>query len=353
MTSTTERVDQAADDDAVDAALAQVERLVAEGSSVEAIGWLGEQNRRLADPRLEGRLVDLRHQAFAALADAPGRPDWPPAIVDQFDSTEGLAEIAAGDLTSDAVAAGILGHGALLVRGLLHQAEVATLIEAIDQGFAAADARAAGAPLAEVSTWYRPFTSTEGYSMTLGERGWVRDGGGLWTADSPRALWLFAEIMQRAGVGALLEGYLGERPALSVNKATLRRVPVDTGGEWHQDGAFLGDEIRTVNVWLALTHCGDVAPGLDVVARRMTEILATGVDGAMFDWSVGPDAVERVKGPAGVVRPIFEAGDALLFDQRFLHRTAADATMTEPRYAIESWFFAPSHYPHDQVPIVF
>ena len=34
-------------------------------------------------------------------------------------------------------------------------------------------------------------------------------------------------------------------------------------------------------------------------------------------------------------------------------RTAADPAMTEPRYAIESWFFAPSRYPDDQVPLVF
>jgi hypothetical protein len=354
MTSTTQPVIEAGDDgSSVEAALARVEAMVADGDSLAAIGWLAEQNRRLGDPRLEERLVSVRHRAFAALAQEPGRPDWPPPVPDRFGADQGLVEIAAADLTPEAVAAGIIGHGALLVRGLITDAEVATLVDAIDRGFAAADARAAGTPLADTATWYRPFSSTEGYAMTLGERGWVRDGGGLWTADSPRAFWQFTEIMTRAGVGELLEAYLGERPALSVNKATLRRVPVETGGEWHQDGAFLGDEIRTVNVWLSLTHCGDVAPGLDVVARRIPEILATGVDGAMFDWSVGPDAVERVKGPVGVLRPIFEAGDALLFDQRFLHRTAADPTMTEPRYAIESWFFAPSHYPQDQVPVVF
>ena len=36
----------------------------------------------------------------------------------------------------------------------------------------------------------------------------------------------------------------GERPALSANKATLRRVPVKTSTDWHQDGAFLGQDIR-------------------------------------------------------------------------------------------------------------
>jgi hypothetical protein len=274
-------------------------------------------------------------------------------VVDRFAGQDGLVEIPAAELTSEAIGAGIVGHGCLLVRGLITPDECQELIEAIELAFAAADARNSGTPLSETATWYAPFNAGEGYSITLGERGWVRDGGGLWTADSPRALWRLTEILSRARVGELLEGYLGERPALSVNKGTLRRVPVDTGGEWHQDGAFLGDRIRTVNVWLSLTHCGDTAPGLDIVPRRIPDILETGVNGAMFDWSVGPGTVDEVKGPAGVLRPVFEAGDALLFDERFLHRTAAEPTMTAERYAIESWFFAPSHYPGDQVPILF
>ena len=36
-----------------------------------------------------------------------------------------------------------------------------------------------------------------------------------------------------------------------------------------------------------------------------------------------------------------------------LHRTGVSPGMTRTRYAIESWFFAPSTYPQDQVPILF
>ena len=45
--------------------------------------------------------------------------------------------------------------------------------------------------------------------------------------------------------------------------------------------------------------------------------------------------------------------DVLLFDDLFLHRTAADPTMPRRRYAIETWFFAPSAYPEGQIPLVF
>jgi hypothetical protein len=54
----------------------------------------------------------------------------------------------------------------------------------------------------------------------------------------------------------------------------------------------------------------------------------------------------------GIVRPRFEPGDALLFDHLMLHRTASEPSMTKRRYAIETWFFAPSAYPDGQVPLV-
>ena len=54
-----------------------------------------------------------------------------------------------------------------------------------------------------------------------------------------------------------------------------------------------------------------------------------------------------------VIRPVFEPGDALLFDHLFLHRTAAEPTMARERYAMETWMFAPSDYPKGQIPITY
>jgi hypothetical protein len=148
--------------------------------------------------------------------------------------------------------------------------------------------------------------------------------------DSSRTMFDVLEAFEEIDLAEPLTGYLGERPAPSVKKWTLRRVPTTT-----------------------LSHCGETAPGLDVVARRFDRLAETGTNGAYFDWSVGESVVERVADGAPILRPVFEPGDALLFDNMFLHRTAADATMTQTRYAIESWFFAPSRYPNDQVPLVF
>ena len=101
------------------------------------------------------------------------------------------------------------------------------------------------------------------------KRSWVRDAGGVWTADSPRVLADLVDTLEAVGLAPLITAYLGERPVLSVNKCTLRRVGVEPGNaNWHQDGAFLGEGIRSLNVWMSLSHCGVDAPGLDVVPRR-------------------------------------------------------------------------------------
>lgn len=56
-------------------------------------------------------------------------------------------------------------------------------------------------------------------------------------------------------------------------------------------------------------------------------------------------------GDAGIVRPIFNPGDALLFDELFMHETGSDPSMPNPRYAIESWFFGASVFPDIYVPL--
>jgi ectoine hydroxylase-related dioxygenase (phytanoyl-CoA dioxygenase family) len=146
---------------------------------------------------------------------------------------------------------------------------------------------------------------------------------------------------------------MGERPALSVAKSTLRRVQPTGGHDWHQDGAFLGRDVRSVNVWLALSDCGSTAPGMDVVGSRLPYILQTHSHGAYFDWSVGQGMVDILaEGGAPVLTPEFGPGDALLFDHMMLHRTSVKPGMTGTRWAIESWFFAPTCYPYDQIPLL-
>jgi hypothetical protein len=114
----------------------------------------------------------------------------------------------------------------------------------------------------------------------------------------------------------------------------------------------MGEDIRSLDVWIALSECGEDAPGLDLVGRRLDHVVETGTDGAVFDWTVGPGMVERVA-QGTLVRPVFRPGDTMFFDHLCLHRTGAHPGMTLPRYALEAWFAAPSSYPAGQMPIAY
>ena len=105
-------------------------------------------------------------------------------------------------------------------------------------------------------------------------------------------------------------------------------------------------EVRALNLWLSLSRCGDEAPGPGHRAapprratwharptRRCSTIQVSQRDG------------EEAAGDTPILRPIFEPGDALLFDELFLHQTGSDPTMPNPRFAIENWFFGASAFP--------
>jgi len=172
-------------------------------------------------------------------------------------------------------------------------------------------------------------------------------------ADSPRGLFNLINCLQDAGITDMVTEYLGERPALSVRKTSLRQVSHNRPMPgWHQDGAFLGQGIRTVNVWIALTDCGVDAPSMDMVPRRMTDIVPTGTEGAVFNWSLSQLAVRDAAGDTPPVRLQFREGDAIIFDEMNLHRTSSSAEFLRDRFAIEAWFFAPSWYPIEQLPIM-
>ena len=89
-----------------------------------------------------------------------------------------------------------------------------------------------------------------------------------------------------------------------------------------------------------------------MVPKRLHEIAPTGTHGALFDWSVSREIVDQCSADLPPERLQFKAGDAILFDEMNLHCTAIAPGMTKDRYAIEAWFFAPSCYPMDQLPLM-
>jgi hypothetical protein len=336
--------------------LQAVDALEADGRFLDAIDELTSANRLQRDSEIERRLVGVRHEAFEELSRSAPSPLPPPSPHGELPGSGELPTVSPDELDPESVRAGISSSGCLLVPGLLPQSRVDRLVEDVDRALDGHDAHADGAPVSETTPWFEPFAPAEQYrkgGKIRVKRQGVRSGGGVWTTDSPRALYDLLDTFDDVHLTPVITGFLGERPALSMNKCTLRRVPLDTvNAQWHQDGAFLGEPIRTLNVWIALTRCGRDAPGLDVLPRRLDGVVATGTEGAMFDWSVSPAMVEQVSEGTPICRPVFEAGDALLFDELFLHRTACEPGMSRERHAIETWLFAPSVYPDKQIPLV-
>lgn len=319
---------------------------------LERIDLLMARNRAEPDPRVEEALVRARYDAFGALASRSGGGQPGAHELPAVDGDPGpLEPIAPDRLSVDTVRDGLARHGCLHVEGLFGADLVAELVAGIDRAIAAFDEGLAGAPVEDTTPWYAPFDPDPPHRV-VGRANWVRASGGVLTADSPRMLFRVCELLRTSGVGELVAEHFGERPALSVTKNTLRRVSPDADTNWHQDGAFLGADVRSLNMWVALTDCGVDAPGLDIVPRRLDALVAPGTDGATFDWSVGHETASTSTS-SGVVRPSFRAGDVLFFDHLLLHRTAVGPGMVRDRHAIECWLFAPSAYPAGEIPLVY
>jgi hypothetical protein len=332
-------------------ALAAADSLADGGRCLEAIELLTEANRRDGDFQIEKRLVRLRNRAYEQLDRSPTEAPWPEEGPRDRDANEELPAVSRDELTPELIRDRILRYGCTYIPGLIPRKRAEQLADGIEQSFEVA-AEHKDDPRADVAPWFYAWQHVEDKMRLAQTRTFVRDGGGVWTVESPRVMFDFLEVLDEAGIRSLIGDYLGERPAMTLKKSTLRKTTPLPMADWHQDGAFLGDDIRTINLWLCLSHCGDDAPGLDVVPRRFDRVLETGSGGAAFDWSIGDGTVEEAREDVPVLRPIFEPGDALLFDELFLHRTATDEAMTRTRYAIETWFFAPSLYPGDQIPFV-
>ena len=317
---------------------AEIERLTAE-------------NRAARDPERDRRVLRLRHLAGIRRLDAaPADPRHPePDTAALPPAGGGLPEFTREELTPGLLRAALLRDGCALVRGLVPRDRALAFAEQIDRAFAERERveDAGAAP----SGWYEEFHPHTRYEdgRILG-RTWIRDGGGVLAADAPMLSFEMHEMFAGADLPALVEGYLGEPPLISAHKTTLRKADPSVMGAWHQDGKFMGD-VRALNLWLSLSRCGDESPGLDLVPRRLDHFVTAATDEAVLDYTVSQRMAEEAAGDQPIIRPIFEPGDALLFDELFLHKTGSDPAMPKPRYAIENWFFGGSGFPDDYAPI--
>jgi hypothetical protein len=113
---------------------------------------------------------------------------------------------------------------------------------------------------------------------------------------------------------------------------------------WHQDGALKFDFVAHVGrpappdallemltCWIALTPCGDDAPGLEFVGETVPQLLAP--------QELTAEQVGSRYPVAAFHRPTMNAGDALLLRGDTLHRTHVAPSMTRDRTSLELRFF--------------
>lgn len=318
------------------------EQLLAEIERLSAL------NRARRDRDTERLLLHLRNLAGIGCLESANvgvaRPDPDFARIGQAD---GLPEFSRDELTPELLRAGILRHGCLLVRELVPRSDAGRFADQIERAFAERDRHDAGEP--HDSGYYAEFGPDPRRGTHLG-RHWIKNGGGVLAVDSPILSFEMLDMFDRACLPDLVRDYLRQPVLITAQKTTLRKAEPSVAGAWHQDGKFMG-EVNALNLWLSLSDCGEDAPGLDIVPRRLEHHVATATDDAMFDNMVSQRMAEQAAGDTPILRPIFEPGDALLFDDLFLHKTGSEPSMPRPRFAIESWFFGASGFPPDYAPL--
>jgi hypothetical protein len=331
--------------------LARAEQFVADGHAREAIDELTVANRRQSDTAIERALVRIRLAAWFE-ADRTPPPAPAAAVPDLFEGTTDIPEVTARDLDATKIRSAISHHGGLVVRGLLSAEWCARLREGIDRSWEAYDRFRS--TKATDPAWFDP-ADTDAHGLTVAGRAFVMNSGTAYVPDSPRLLFDLLEAFEAAGVKRVVTDYFNEPPALSLVKLAQRRLAPEASGGWHQDAAVYGPIAQTLNFWVPVSRCGDVAPGLEMFPRALDYLVGTYGTEGVDEYLARVDEVGELTAGTPPSRPVFEAGDAAVFDQFLLHQTAASPEFSKPRYGFESWFFAPSTYPDPKrwIPLVY
>jgi hypothetical protein len=250
-------------------------RALAEAGDVDhAIEVLADANRASRSLEVEREFRRLRHvEGVRLLDEANGAPSYadPAGELPEPGSQSRISEVTPDELTPGLLRASMLEYGCLLVRGLTDPGAAERMAHGIDRAFEVREGLGEGE--SDPDGYYDELIPESGEPIE--GRAWVQEGGGVLAADSPRLFFEMLEGFDAAGLDDLIRDYLGERPTISAQKCTLRKATPDVGGAWHQDGRFLGD-VRSVNVWLSNTLCGDEAHSLDLNQLRLNKKLASG-----------------------------------------------------------------------------
>ena len=275
----------------------------------------------------------------------------------QLELSDGIPVVELAGLTAETLAVAMRRHGLLLVRGVADQDFCQRYRQAIDHVMDDPRSTAKNpVPEEQVRSFYRNPPQNLLDFMSRGElaetRAFHRVSNSTLCVESTGLAGDLMAFYQGLGLPEILQAYLGESPCLSLHKWVLRRVPEAVREDgWHQDGSFMGTDIRSINMWLPLTDCGgdSAAPGMDIVPVPIDRIYKS--ENGLYDWSLTTEDVMEWFRDSPPQAPRLAAGDALFFDHYSLHRTQYRESFSQPRYAIETWFFGARNFPANQVPL--
>lgn len=266
--------------------------------------------KRKPQPLLEQRLINCRKR----LADSFGdNIDYPKPDVrfrkDLFIGETGIPEIAASDLTAEAIASGVLNHGGLIVRGLYNSDQIeflksASLIER---------ERKLKAPKSIISSY---------------------------------TFCRLLKVYEECGLLDSIKEYLGPEAVIVLERARVRYKDNSIAGGlgWHQDGSYFGAKCFALNCWTAITPCGVDNCGLRIIPKRNETRIGWAKEGKaplLYTENIR-SLVRDIAKQNPPIDPVFNAGDAMIFDEMTLHRTFVPEKVTKEQIVSISWFFAKS-----------
>lgn len=291
-------------------------------------GALACWERVLDDPHLGG---DARHAAIAARCALDRRSPTTAEIAALAPPMPRELEVGPDPFTAAELAAVLRRHGCAVVRGGLPQRDCQALLPRLEHNLAHAyvpnqppgDPTELNVPLhffcdrSETAALAARFAEIR--EQPIAAWHWGLDGV-VSTAD----VWL-----RIAGLTTVIDAIsLRLGGALTIDRS-LGYARAKLGSQqrvlpFHQDARTGYWEIPTIAMWMPLVPCGEDAPGLEIVPRRLRSLFPVGLYGGSdrTDYQAYPaSALDELIPSWTVVAPVLAPGDILLFDSYVLHRT--------------------------------
>lgn len=290
----------------------------------DRISELSQKNRKSPSLLIEQELVELRILQGKSLREKrSGAARHRPVSPDLFTNVTGLPDIRSKNFSSSELAAAVLSHGGLVVRGLYSMEQVERLQSLAEQ----------------------EEDSNRGGTGPLG--------------CTPHSLFELLDIYKECGLLEAVTEYLDGEPLMFGERAKLRchRAGRDKNAAipWHQDVNFFGRMSFGINCWAAVTHCGRDNPGLEIIPCRTEQRLgweeANGIAPLNYGRDIPLEQFTELTRRYPPVNVVLEPGDAVFFDEMTLHKTALRRWQLREQIVTISWFFSASGFPDWGTPL--